>query len=710
MWQPADVRVVLRWLTIAALVGGLASCGVAGPPQPQPVVEDFATLTLILTPNRPYALPSAPITAENADRLSVVGVLANRGAPRALARSPDGRLLAVGTAHGVYLHDARTLAERRFLEAPPVELVSFSPDGRLLAAYAASDSHQVRVWRLDDGALVGSLDIRPPRGSSIYPAGIAFSPDGEQVYAAYFNFSREITILAWQPGRESAGREAFAFDPGVGWEANLNRLIIAPAYDLVIIALFGRVEVHRLSQQQRLFIVEASPEEVRSAALSPDGRQLVVGLTGRKVQLWEVAQGKLLREFVIPEGRIWASNLTFSPDGRQLVAALYEDVYIWSLQNPAEAAPSIVTLEPGAEIVDAQFSSEPSVVHVLLKDELRNVRIADGTTAQTVGEYLRSAKGIAFSADGQWLAGAFEYGIGLWRVRDGALLRRTASFASEMPGYKFGDIALSGPAPVADAVFSSDLQTAVFSIVGDYTTSDERGRGGLVQVRSANGALRQTLRGYIRKYARLAISPDGRLLAGGDEKGVVLVWRLADGLNLRVLRGHREPIVGLAFSPDGRLLMTAGLDEPVKVWDVASGRERQAMHASRDSSVVSIALSPTGQRLAILMKVSLVSAKVAFWEADVDGALNFARELEIRGVEVSTPLLDRPHNPMLFSPDGRLLALANDEYVYLADADQASLKRVIKVDSEIQALAFSPDGRLLALATKDGRLLLYGVA
>jgi len=186
----------------------------------------------------------------------------------------------------------------------------------------------------------------------------------------------------------------------------------------------------------------------------------------------------------------------------------------------------------------------------------------------------------------------------------------------------------------------------------------------------------------------------------------VLLWRLSDGLNLRVLRGHRERIVGLAFSPDGRLLVTASRRE-VKVWEAASGRERQVLHASRDSAVKSIALSSTGQRLAVLREsLTSQSGKVAFWEADEVGALNFARELEVKGVQVT--LLIGPHRLMTFSPDSRLLALADDEYIYLVDADQASLKRVIKTDSDVEALAFSPDGRLLALAT-EGSVLLHGV-
>jgi WD40 repeat protein len=334
-----------------------------------------------------------------------------------------------------------------------------------------------------------------------------------------------------------------------------------------------------------------------------------------------------------------------------------------------------------------------------------------GRQAQVIGRYLGCPHGIAFSADGRWLAGAFGYQIGLWRVRDGALLRTTATFASELSGSRFGDLTLSGLAPVADAVFSPDLHAAIYSILGDLTIGDERGRGGSVQVRGADGALRQTLSGYVNVYARLAISPDGRFLAGGDKKGVVLLWRLPDGLNVRVLRGHREAIVGLAFSPDNRLLVTAGSGESVKVWDVASGRERQVvLRNAGDARIAAIALSPTGRRLAILTKASRIMGRVTFWEADEVGSFSFVRALDIDGMDVNFPLLDRPFVPMAFSPDGALLAIANDGSIYLVDAEQALLKRVLNTDEDVAALAFSPDGRLLALATKDGQVLLYGVS
>ena len=146
-----------RLVVAVLLIGSLAGCGVSSRTQPRPPAEDFSALAPILVPDLPYALPSVPITAENADRVALVGEVASRGLPLMLASAPDGRVLAVGTSRGIYLHDAQTLEQQRFLEAPAQAFVSFSPDGRRLASYAVSVPHQVRIWRLD---IVASLDLQ----------------------------------------------------------------------------------------------------------------------------------------------------------------------------------------------------------------------------------------------------------------------------------------------------------------------------------------------------------------------------------------------------------------------------------------------------------------------------------------------------------------------------------------------------------------------
>jgi hypothetical protein len=82
-------------------------------------------------------------------------------------------------------------------------------------------------------------------------------------------------------------------------------------------------------------------------------------------------------------------------------------------------------------------------------------------------------------------------------------------------------------------------------------------------------------RGEVRlpsKYVRrLALSPDGRLLAAGDTNGNVHLWGLAEGKVLaRIVVGRLSPDsrAALVFSPDGRTLATLGDDTAILLWKV----------------------------------------------------------------------------------------------------------------------------------------------
>ena len=73
---------------------------------------------------------------------------------------------------------------------------------------------------------------------------------------------------------------------------------------------------------------------------------------------------------------------------------------------------------------------------------------------------------------------------------------------------------------------------------------------------------------------RLAVSPNGQLVAASNMRGQVLLFDAATGELIDPLYGHLHTALGIAFSLDGhRLFSTCNRREAVKLWDVGTRQE-----------------------------------------------------------------------------------------------------------------------------------------
>ncbi len=144
---------------------------------------------------------------------------------------------------------------------------------------------------------------------------------------------------------------------------------------------------------------------------------------------------------------------------------------------------------------------------------------------------------------------------------------------------------------------------------------------------------------------------------------------------------HDGIVNAVVFSPDGRFVLSSSFDGRTRVWDVTTGEVvRQFEGTSLQRPCQPLAFSPDGQLLACCCPDGVVLRRTLDWEID----------RQLPGVWWS----------VAFSPDGKLLAATSKEGVQLWDttAWQHMLFKD-RFDSFFSRLAFSPDSRLLAAST-----------
>jgi WD40 repeat protein len=239
----------------------------------------------------------------------------------ALTFSPRGDCLAVADfdpslfdgprerrVNRVQVWDTRT-GERRaaFLSRsePPVEALSFSPDGRWLAA---GTGERVTVWEVSSGKV-----FRTPQAHRGHVTVVSFSPDGHRLAAGGWDgrvvvwelatgsqclavergLRARVSDLAWARGSDRLtwvhvleplepgnglkvpDREAWAWDMPTG-----RRRVILATKDLKVVPVWGK-------QQTRMLLEQLYRQSVvYSIVLSPDGSRLATTHADGSAKVW----------------------------------------------------------------------------------------------------------------------------------------------------------------------------------------------------------------------------------------------------------------------------------------------------------------------------------------------------------------------------------------------------------------------------------------
>ncbi|HJZ55747.1 MAG TPA: WD40 repeat domain-containing protein, partial [Gemmataceae bacterium] len=440
------------------------------------------------------------------------------------------------------------------------------------------------------------------------------------------------------------------------------------------------------------------PGTAFTAALSPDGKDLVVGgfdydedtKRGWLANRLEVDTGRELGRLPLSKGGI--RSVAYSPDGATIALGDGE------IQAPSvtliEAATGTarlrIPLPDTSRIVQSlAFSPDGRTLAASRGPSTRRFDTATGTERLKID---RGAIGLCFSPDGATLVGAVVATIDRWGATTGKAL-----------------IPEGGNSAVDQIAVTADGNRIV-----------TRGWNGDAHIWDARTGAHQPRLGL----GRFALSPVGRFLVwpGAD---ATIQFKDADdpkvthhGSRLRMIdvaSGRPvEQFGGFAGNPHNRFFTDGGRtlvtvdhgrrDAVVRLWDVATGRVARSFPARGPGApckVWSSRLSPDGRVLAVRYLEQPGSAQVGrdvrkFWD------IASGNELDERP----------PHwfgdDVIAVSPDGKTVAVAGyDRTIPVRDAATGRvLGQIGGLSEQATALAIGPDGRLYS-GSLDGTVLAW---
>jgi len=433
---------------------------------------------------------------------------------------------------------------------------------------------------------------------------------------------------------------------GVLWSARL-----APDGKRIVTASEDKTaRVWNAENGDQLAILRGHTEGVRVASFSPDGRQVITGSTDKTARLWNAETGQ---QSAVLEHDGVVRSAAFSSDGRRVVTASDDKTArIWDVQTGKQIA---ALTGHTARVRDAAFS--PNGRYVLTSSDDKTARLWDSKTGEPVHileGHTQSVRGVAFSPDGERaVTTSLDHSARVWSVETGK--------QSVILGH--GDV-------VTSAAFSPDGQRIV-------TASDDN----TVPIWDAQmGERIVTLSGRTAVY-----SPDGRSIVTSDGD-TARIWNADNGKLAMVLRGHRSRVTGAVFSPDGRSVLTASDDKTARLWSAGTETNTQmAVLVAHTGSAGRAVFSPDGRRALTASDDN----SVRLWDAEA-------------GRQIAT--FTRAGSGMAaFSPDGRLVAIPDNNTVVVRDANTGEREdRIFQGHSAaVQSVAFSADGRRIVTASDD---------
>lgn len=430
-----------------------------------------------------------------------------KGTVREIKYSPDGTMMAVASAIGIWIYDVQTTEALYLLAGHTREVrsIDFNADGTQIVS--GSVDKTVRVWDVAMG-----IEVNMFTGHTETVSSVAFSPDGKILASADSNG----TIRVWQGYTIYTSRQTRTFTR------------------------------HQWNWETLLF--------------KRDGKQMAMTAVDNVIQLWEVDTNNLLRTYIGHTDDVWSIDIT--DDGRYLVSGSRDGTMrLWDVETGSE----LHTLSKFVGTIDTVvFSPDGKSVAGLLDFQNSNIVIYDVQTGVHIrsirafalpplgrpwtflpAEHSHPVNMIAFSPKGDTIASCSDdETVRLWDVNTGKHLRVMIGHTDDVSHVSFS--------PDGQVLLSSSRDNTIRLWDVETGTEIHQFSGGSEGVRS------------------VTFSPDGNTIVTGEDDSTIRFWNYHNGALLHTFTGHKGSVTGLVFSPDGQTMASRSADGTVLIWDVTN--------------------------------------------------------------------------------------------------------------------------------------------
>lgn len=242
-----------------------------------------------------------------------------------LSVSPDGSLLAIARADKkVAILDMSREKLSTFSDSlqGDIQNVSLSSDGKTIAV--RSGRWEVVVWDVLLKKRIRALSGLGRGNSPQHAELLTFSPDGKMLAAAMDNGF----VKVWDPytGKSLAALEAHKrFATAVAFSSD-NKLLATGSYD-------KRIVIWDVQTSKLRIEISKSVGPVGVLAFAPDGKTLAEGIQEKPdVKLWDVETGTEVRTLTGLQHP--TTSIVFSPDGKFLLRGDTQgDIAVWNVRE-----------------------------------------------------------------------------------------------------------------------------------------------------------------------------------------------------------------------------------------------------------------------------------------------------------------------------------------------------------------------------------------